>query len=48
MLNIVKGAFGVVDGEQPEYEITMVGGGTPHNEKDQTIFLSPIMIPEVI
>ena len=24
MLNIVKGAFGVVDGDQPEYEDTMV------------------------
>ena len=35
MLNIVKGAFGGVDGEQPEYEITMVGGRTLYNEKDQ-------------
>ena len=24
MLNIVKGAFGVVDGEQPEHEVTTV------------------------
>ena len=44
MLNIVKGAFGVVDGEQPEHEVTMV----ICNEKDQMIFLSPILIPEVI